>query len=403
MPVQSKTRAYVIREKGNKMNAVELLTLVASGENSRVQFKENVTNAVSIAQEMVAFSNSKGGILLIGINDKNGAVTGLSFADMQRINNLLTTAANEHIKSAIVIETETVDVEGKKVLIAHIPEGTDKPYMDKEGLIFVKNGSDKRKVISKEEISRLLQSSGNQYADQTILHQSTIKDIDWGLFREFYERKYKEEITFEDFPAKMENLSLGKDGKINLAGNLLFGKNPQRLAPDCYITAIWFQGNDLAGTKYNSSENIGGDLARMFKDAQKFVIGCLRKVQNGKDFNSLGDLEIPEIVINELLINALIHRDYFIHDSIKVFVFDNRIEIKSPGRLPNSLTTEQVKVGVSRRRNHILASYALDVLPYRGAGSGVLRALQAWPNIEFQHLPEAEQFNVVIHRAVEVG
>ena len=141
----------------------------------------------------------------------------------------------------------------------------------------------------------------------------------------------------------------------------------------------------------------------MFKDAQKFVIGCLRKVQNGKDFNSLGDLEIPEIVINELLINALIHRDYFIHDSIKVFVFDNRIEIKSPGRLPNSLTTEQVKVGVSRRRNHILASYALDVLPYRGAGSGVLRALQAWPKIEFQHFPEAEQFNVVIWREEQEG
>ena len=123
-------------------------------------------------------------------------------------------------------------------------------------------------------------------------------------------------------------------------------------------------------------------------------------MQNGKDFNSLGDMEVPEIVINELLINALIHRDYFVHDSIKVFVFDNRIEIKSPGKLPNSLTPEQIKRGLSRRRNHILASYALDLLPYRGAGSGILRALQAYPDIEFQHFPEAEQFNVIIHRPV---
>ncbi|MDZ4681620.1 MAG: ATP-binding protein [Saprospiraceae bacterium] len=99
-PIQPKASAYVIREKANKMNAAEPLILAASGENSRVQFKENVTNAVSIAQKMVAFSNSKGGVLLIGINDKTGAVTGLSFADVQRINNLLTTAANEHIKSA---------------------------------------------------------------------------------------------------------------------------------------------------------------------------------------------------------------------------------------------------------------------------------------------------------------
>lgn len=256
----------------------------------------------------------------------------------------------------------------------------------------------KQKVTSKERLSRLLQSSGNPYAEQMLLQSSTINDLEWGAFGEFYEKKYKEEFDRETFYSKVENLSLGKDGKINVAGNLLFGKKPQRLCPDFYITAIWFQGNELSGTKYNSSENIGGDLARMFRDAQRFVIGCLRKLQNGKDFNSLGDLEVPEIVINELLINALIHRDYFIQDSIKLFVFDNRIEIKSPGRLPNSLTTQQIKTGVSRRRNHILASYALDVLPYRGAGSGVLRALQAWPQIEFQNLPEVEQFNVVIWR-----
>lgn len=380
------------------MEAKELLNLVSGGENSRVQLKENVTNPTSVAQEIVAFANSKGGRLIIGVNDKTGNITGLSFADLQRINNLLTTAASELVRSTVIVETETVDIDGKKVIVAHIPEGSDKPHTDKDGLIFIKNGADKRKVTSREELARLLQSSGNLYAEQMLIRDSTVKDLDWGLFREFYEKKFKEDIAYEDFQAKVENLTLGAEGKINLAGNLLFGKNPQRLSPDCHIAAIWFQGNDLAGATYLSSENIGGDLSRMFKDAQKFVVGCLRKVQNGKDFNSLGDLEVPEIVINELLINALIHRDYFIHDSIKVFVFDNRIEIKSPGKLPNSLTTEQIKMGLSRRRNHILASYVLDLLPYRGVGSGVLRALQAWPNIEFQHYPDAEQFNVIIHR-----
>ncbi len=380
------------------MDANELQLLIAGGENSFVQFKENVTNVLGIAQEMVAFSNSRGGKIIIGINDKTGEVVGLSFADLQRINSLLSTAANEHVKSAIVITTETIDIEGKKVIVVYVSEGIDKPYMDKDGLIFIKNGSDKRKVTSKEELSRLLQSSSNVYADQVLLQDSSLKDLDWGLFREFYEKKYKEEIDREELAVKLESLSLGKNGKLNLAGNLLFGKNPQRLSPDCYITAIWFQGSDLAGTKYNSSENIEGDLARVYKDAQRFIISCLRKVQNGKDFNSLGDLEVPEIVINELLINALIHRDYFVHDSIKVFVFDNRIEIKSPGQLPNSLTTDQIQTGISRRRNHILAAYAFDVLPYRGAGSGILRALQAWPHIEFQNFPETAQFNAIIYR-----
>ncbi len=196
------------------MDSTALLRLAAGGENSRVQFKVNMTNAVSVAQEIVAFSNSKGGILLIGIDDKTGEVVGLSF--------------------------------------------------------------------DKEELSRLLQSSGNLYAEQMILQQSVTKDIDWGIFREFYEKKYKEEISHEEFAAKVENLSLGEGGKINLAGNLLFGKNPQRLAPDAYVTAIWFHGLEIASTRYHISENIGGDLARVFKDSQKFVMGCLRKVQMAK-------------------------------------------------------------------------------------------------------------------------
>ena len=78
--------------------------------------------------------------------------------------------------------------------------------------------------------------------------------------------------------------------------------------------------------------------------------------------------------------------------------FDDRLEIRSPGKLPNSLTSEQVKSGVSRRRNHILASYASDVIPYRGIGSGILRTLQTHPRTEFYHLPEVEQFNVVMYR-----
>ena len=167
------------------MNAAALLDLVAGGENSRVQLKENATNPTSVAQEIVAFANSKGGTLIIGVNDKTGDITGLSFADLQRINNLLTTAANDLVKSPVVFETETVDVEGKKVLVAYIPEGTDKPHTDKDGLIFIKNGSDKRKVTSKEELARMLQSSGNLYAEQMLVRGSSVKDLDWGLFREF--------------------------------------------------------------------------------------------------------------------------------------------------------------------------------------------------------------------------
>ena len=100
------------------------------------------------------------------------------------------------------------------------------------------------------------------------------------------------------------------------------------------------------------------------------------------------------------MVNALIHRNYLIHDSIKLFVFENRIEITSPGKLPNSLTEEQIKKGVRRSRNHIIASLAPDLLAYRVAGSGILRAFQTYPNIEFLNDADGEQFKVTIHRPV---
>ena len=96
------------------MENKEILELISKGETTFVKFKQDIKNATSIAQEMVAFSNSEGGKLLIGVDDKTEKLTGLSFEDIQRINNLLTTAANEHVKSPITIQTETFDIDGKK-------------------------------------------------------------------------------------------------------------------------------------------------------------------------------------------------------------------------------------------------------------------------------------------------
>jgi ATP-dependent DNA helicase RecG len=380
------------------MTIEELHILIRGGETSSVQFKRDMTNVQSIAQEIVAFANVQGGLIIVGVDDKDGTIIGLSFADIQRVGNLLTTAASNHTKTPVTIRTDTMVVEDKYVMIVYVPEGTNKPYMDNQGVIFVKNGADKRKVQSREEIARLLQSAGNIYADKMLIPRSSINDIDVQLFRDFYEKKFQEDLLYPDIARAFENVYLGEQSSITIAGNILFGKHPQLLTPSFYVTAIWFAGTSMADTQYLSSENIGGDMRRMFKDTQRFIIGCLRKIQNGKDFNSIGDLEIPEIVINEILVNALVHRDYYIHDSIKVFVFADRVEIKSPGRLPNSLTTEHIKRGISRRRNDFLASFAFDVLPYRGAGSGVLRSLQAYPHIDFENDIEAEEFRVIIHR-----
>ncbi|MFN0034837.1 MAG: RNA-binding domain-containing protein [Saprospiraceae bacterium] len=380
------------------MEALELLDLISGGETTTFQLKENITNAISAAQEIVAFANSRGGKIVIGVNDKSGSVSGLSFEDLQRIQNLLSTAANDHVKSPMVIMTEVVDIGGKKVIVATVPEGTDKPYTDKDGLIFLKNGADKRKVTSKAELSRLLQSSGNMYAEEHIIQKSTLDDLDWEKFRDFFEEKYKEECRKEDLEKHLQNLDLGKGGKLNIAGALLFGKKTQRLTPAFFIAAAWFWGNDITEQEYRSSENIIGPLDAQYRRGYDFILSKLDKVQGDQPFNSLGKSEIPEIVITELLVNALVHRDYYINDSIKIFVFQNRIEIVSPGKLPNSLTADMIRKGVRKSRNNILVSFAPDLLEYRGFGSGIVRALRAYPNIDFLNDTEGEQLKVTIHR-----
>ena len=380
------------------METSDIIDLISGGETSKVQFKQDVTNAVSISQEMVAFTNGSGGRIIIGVNDKTGDITGLSFQDIQRINNLLTTAAQDHVKSPIIISTETVAVNDKKVIVVTVPEGTDKSHCDKDGLIFIKNGSDKRKVTSREELARLLQSSGNLYAEERIIQHSSLGDINFEKFRTFYETKYSEPCSGDDLARQIPNLRLGNQEHLNVAGGMLFGKNIQRLLPSFFITAIWFPGNDLGDTHYLSSDNLIGTLDEQYSKAYDFIVSKLLRPQGTQSFNSIGALEIPEIVFQEILVNALIHRDYFIDDTIKIFIFKNRIEIISPGKLPNNLTVAQIKKGIRRTRNNIVASFAPDVLPYRGAGSGIVRATKAYPHIEFINDVESEQFTVRIER-----
>lgn len=380
------------------MNALELLDIISKGETSQVQFKANVTNEQSIAQEMVAFSNTKGGTILIGVDDKTWDIIGLTDDDLRRLTNLLVNASSQHVKEPIFIETDTIEYEGKKVLIINVPEGIAKPYKDNDGIIFMKNGANKRKVTSNEEISRLLQNSGYLYAEEKVINHSSIDDINTQKFKSFYEAKYKETIDAEKVEKYLQNLRLSTDDKITIAGALLFGDKVEKLIPAFFITAIWFRGNDITNTEYRSSKNLTGTLDELYSEGFDFIVSKLDSLQAGQSFNSLGVLEIPKIVITELLVNALIHRDYFINDSIKIFVFDKRIEIISPGKLPNSLTEEQVRRGVRRTRNTIIASLAPDILEYRGAGSGVLRALQEYPSIDFINDIDGEQFKVIITR-----
>lgn len=169
--------------------------------------------------------------------------------------------------------------------------------------------------------------------------------------------------------------------------------------PQFIVKAIRYPGNDMHVNAYLDSEDFAGPLPRIFAGAMAFVMRNLRKVQAGQGVNAPGVPEIPSSVFEELLVNALMHRDYLISAPIRLFVFDNRIEIISPGHLPNNLTVSKIRAGNSNIRNPILVSYvAKGLLPYRGLGSGIKRALGDWPDIDFTDDREGNLFVATIHR-----
>jgi ATP-dependent DNA helicase RecG len=368
------------------MSSSDLLARVARGEDSATQFKADVRNVESLASEMAAFANAEGGAIFIGVAD-NGATPGLSREDVSRANQLIGNAASQLVRSPLAVQTQNVQLQnGRIVIILTVPKGIDKPYFDKNGVIWLKCGADKRRINSKEELRRFFQFSDQFHADE-LPTKAGLDKLDRERFGVFLHNVFKQEYPKND-PERLkllQNMNLATDtGVLNLAGVLLFAKDPERIKPSFVVKAVAFPGTTIAASAYDDSEDFSGPLQVLFQDAMAFIKRNLRKVQAGRSVNMPGTPEIPLPVFEELLVNALIHRDYLIEAPIRLFVFNDRIEIISPGHLPNSLTVEKIRTGNSNIRNPILASYvAKGLLPYHGIGSGIQRALRDWPDIVF--------------------
>ena len=176
---------------------------------------------------------------------------------------------------------------------------------------------------------------------------------------------------------------------------------------------ISYIGNSVGGTQFRDKMHdmeIEGNLLHQFRVIMNFFTRNLRKVQVEKEFNSIGELEIPYESLIEYTVNALVHRSLNIKAPIRIFIFDDRVEIHSPGSLPNGLTVDDIKNGTSMPRNMFLFTNANYLLPYTGAGSGVRRALEYDPNVIFSNgvdqreiTHSANEFVITIPRKPDQG
>ena len=368
------------------MNIADLYRQIAGGEDSTHQFKADLKNEKSLAAEMVAFANANGGTIYIGVAD-DGSPTGLTKRDERRINQLISNAASQGVRSPLTVQTENVLLEnGRTVIVLNVPEGIDKPYFDTDGVIWLKAGSDKRRVNAKEELLRMFQGSERFHAD-AMPTRAGIDKLDKlrlrDFLRDFHNTEYPDDPT--ELKRLLQNMNLMTDNaKLNLAGVLLFAERPELIVPQFVVKAIHFPGNEFHQTDYIDTEDFEGPLPKIFADSLAFVMRNLHKLQSGRGVNAPGTPEIPAAVFEELLVNALVHRDYMVSAPIRLFIFADRIEIISPGHLPNNLTVDKIREGTSNTRNPILFYYASKgLLPFHGIGSGVGRALDSWPDIEF--------------------
>ena len=403
----------------------DILKQINAGEVSGVQFKERILDKYDIACELVAFSNSHGGKLVVGIKDKTGETNALSYSEVQETTNLLSDIASENVVPSILIKIDTVEVEDGNLVVATVKEGLNKPYHDNKGIVWVKNGADKRKVFDNAELAEMMTDCGSFAPDEAGVRDATVNDLDATTIKQFLGNRFDRVLenkgltgdAFNEASLDMICSAIAKghdcekilrnlrfirpDGSLTVAAMLLFGKYTQRWLPMMTAKCICFAGNSVGSKVFRDKVNdadMEGNLLHQYDTIMDFFTRNLHNVQVGEEFNSMGKLEIPYTSLVEFTVNSLVHRSLNMKAPVRIFIFDNRVEIHSPGALPNGLTIDDIKAGTSMPRNMFLFNNAIYLLPYTGVGSGITRALDEDINVTFMNNDKAQEFVITVWR-----
>ena len=289
----------------------------------------------------------------------------------------------------------------------------------------MKNGADKRKVFDNAELAEMMTDCGSFAPDEAGVRDATVNDLDATTIKQFLGNRFervleKKGLTGDAFNeasldaicsaiAKghdcekiLRNLRfIRPDGTLTVAAMLLFGKYTQRWMPMMTAKCICFAGNSIGGKVFRDKVNdadMEGNLLHQYDTIMDFFTRNLHNVQVGDEFNSMGKLEIPYTSLVEFTVNSLVHRSLNMKAPVRIFIFDNRVEIHSPGALPNGLTIDDIKAGTSMPRNMFLFNNAIYLLPYTGVGSGITRALDEDVNVTFMNNDKAQEFVITVWR-----
>ena len=322
-----------------------------------------------LADEIAAFANAGGGVLLCGVTD-DGEVHGMTRRQVANVDSLLTGVSTDTIKPPVRIVTNHRQLDGRLFVLVEIPKGDS--LHERQGRSYIRVGGTKREMTSDERL-RLSQQRGqaqfHSYDEQTVAGTG-FATLDESMWRPLLSA----EGAAEPEAALMKLALLAYDDagirRATVAGVLLCTESPERWLPNAGITATRYAGDDRASGQIDAQE-ITGPLNRQISDALSFAKRNMR-VAATKEPARVNLPQYSERALFEAIVNAAVHRDYAIHGSkIRFSMFEDRVEIQSPGSLPNNLTVASM---AERQvtRNEALTN-VLARMPLEGIGGAADR------------------------------
>ncbi|EEB75065.1 helix-turn-helix domain-containing protein [Thermococcus sp. AM4] len=362
--------------------------LIKPGENERVEFKENI-DVKRILETVSAFANTHGGVIIIGVRDKDKKVMGVQLGK-----ETLSKLANEiaqNTEPEVIPRLRVERCGGKDVIVIEVDEHPVKPVMVK-GRAYRRVGNSNRKLTPKE-ISELFEESVGLSWDAYPV-DATLDDVDLDKVREFIRRA---NLPSDDEIEVLKKLRPIRDGKVTRALILLFGRDPQWFFPQAKVRVGRFKGSEILDSvdvEGNLFEQVEGAVSAIKKHmSRRYVIRGLVREEIW---------DYPLEAMREAVVNAVMHRDYRMPEEVQIKILDERIIFWNPGGLPIGLTEEDLyREHPSKPRNRLIAEVFHLAGYVEKWGSGTLRILRAFEKAKLPR-PEFKEafggFQVVFYR-----
>ncbi|MBI4861132.1 MAG: putative DNA binding domain-containing protein [Candidatus Riflebacteria bacterium] len=341
-------------------------------EDRHTEFKRWPVHADDLAAALVAFANTDGGQLFLGVDDSGRA---LGLANIDEALKLVDNVARNNCLPPLTVVARTVKVAGKAIVIVRVPRGDQLPYHTNRGVCFVR-GSAGRRHASREELLRMFQRAESLYFDEMLVQGASLADLDGGAIETFLISSFSRGSRDFGVPYSklLANLRLARGDCPTVAGLLLFGRNPQQFLPCAQVNAACMPGRDLVEAPLDRKD-LSGQLAAIIDSTYRFVELHLRRPHVIRGVKPEPRPEIPPEAFREAIVNALVHRDYTIRGPVRLLIFVDRVEVHSPGRPPNGVDVESMVLGTHIPRNPILLSHLAKLGFVTSIGSGIPRIL----------------------------